>query len=951
MGLLAALGLKPRVLAGAASLSTPTSAVDKNEGVYISARAGVKSLINGLNAHPQKSHIAGPIGEAGDKLTAADAHAAKKEWSEAAKRLGEAKTICVAAKKLADEWTLYAAKRGVAKALGMSFGSTTGENDQKILTDLDADLAKADKSAQAKPADWVSALQQLATIADKRKSDLAGLIVYAKSLLATLGNASAELQAFVKNDVDAGKAFTATADKAFAAGQWSLCLQNSYAALGALGPAVHMTERRGGYNKQRVATVAAVTQVKTLAALKDQATALDAQIKQADALATHDTRKFEEGTALLKTIATRAELWKTLAAPIAAAGQDRTRADAELLALDKHAAAASVLKQRDAVRKLLAETKALASKAGAAADPQQAWAQVATDVARARADLATAKSLADGMGPANAAQAAAAKPGDAAALKAALVQLMADAKAAQAAPHADQAAAEFKTFKEQSAAAATALAGPDAAAAAKALAAAATALAAAKSIQAGHAQFVTELAAVSTALKALQASPRAAAIKVRIDAVATPLTEATAKDKAHDTAAAIAALRRAKDAVAAAQTADADRAAFDSEATALNKRLEATKDAAELAALQKMLADAKKLADALGFVAATKSLKQIKVRLDKTKLDAAIKANPNDPNITSMAKQMVEDGGGATVDSMIQAQPDGDETRVILALAQGRYGVNFTSTAKAPGGNQAEALKTICAMFATMPQDVRNNPSLGLVSHVAEGAGGWYSSDTAEIGLSGRPGDFQQNFGSGNIGAELPAVVDPDCEAKDTNPVEYLAFAAAHEVGHSLDDARGFMDTHGAAAEYGGWVSFGGSLKPLADIIGADARFAKFYETAEQQRYVLDTLMNVPTQAPAVKAGSQADHALIAFKDWYTSATSVDIYRRQGDCDAIKIGKMVYHEAYARTWVGYLAAARNKALTGYQFRAPGEWFAELYAGYRSGKLKDTHPAMKWLKKL
>jgi hypothetical protein len=73
--------------------------------------------------------------------------------------------------------------------------------------------------------------------------------------------------------------------------------------------------------------------------------------------------------------------------------------------------------------------------------------------------------------------------------------------------------------------------------------------------------------------------------------------------------------------------------------------------------------------------------------------------------------------------------------------------------------------------------------------------------------------------------------------------------------------------------------------------------------------------------------------------------------RRQGDCDAIKIGDYIYHEAYARSWVRYLAAARNKALTGYQFRAPGEWFAELYAGFRSGKLQDTHPAMEWLKKL
>ena len=44
-------------------------------------------------------------------------------------------------------------------------------------------------------------------------------------------------------------------------------------------------------------------------------------------------------------------------------------------------------------------------------------------------------------------------------------------------------------------------------------------------------------------------------------------------------------------------------------------------------------------------------------------------------------------------------------------------------------------------------------------------------------------------------------------------------------------------------------------------------------------------------------------------------------------------------------------AARKKGLTGYQFRAPAEWFAELYAGYKSKKLGPKHPANDWLKKL
>jgi len=110
-------------------------------------------------------------------------------------------------------------------------------------------------------------------------------------------------------------------------------------------------------------------------------------------------------------------------------------------------------------------------------------------------------------------------------------------------------------------------------------------------------------------------------------------------------------------------------------------------------------------------------------------------------------------------------------------------------------------------------------------------------------------------------------------------------------------------------------------------------------------------LLNQPGVRPTAAPDTPDAKALDEFDRWIKLAVSSGIYERDSDCKSIAIAGRVYHQAYARDWVSYLYAARSKGLTGYQFRAPGEWFAELYAGYRAGSLGPKHPALEWLKKL
>jgi len=101
-----------------------------------------------------------------------------------------------------------------------------------------------------------------------------------------------------------------------------------------------------------------------------------------------------------------------------------------------------------------------------------------------------------------------------------------------------------------------------------------------------------------------------------------------------------------------------------------------------------------------------------------------------------------------------------------------------------------------------------------------------------------------------------------------------------------------------------------------------------------------------PVPKPADKGAWDAGVKKV--QEWHKIATNEAVWWSQSDTAKITIDGLVYQEAYKRNWVSYSAKARTQGITGYQFRAPGEWFAELYASYRIGKLKKTHPARKWL---
>lgn len=351
--------------------------------------------------------------------------------------------------------------------------------------------------------------------------------------------------------------------------------------------------------------------------------------------------------------------------------------------------------------------------------------------------------------------------------------------------------------------------------------------------------------------------------------------------------------------------------------------------------------------------------------------------------------------GPELLDEIVANLPEDVHPKTLMLLAQKRFGIDLrvsglyednTGTVKEGVSNNPDFLeddgyknyskrvksgKKLYEMLALVPEQAKDNPSMSRVERrnalqkdkdgnllTTPDSGGFYQSrDNANAGkglvvLSGRPGESFQKFGANEKNGTEPMLppIEPGYEPADDTDVDYFDFATVHEVGHAVDDRMGFMAARGKDPAFGGWITYGGDLKEVIDLV---AETFGYDDTPEQKQYIADLMANakpVPPKPPERERVAW-EEARKRVDEWHAAAASGRVWWDQGQTNKATIGGRVYQEAYKGTWVSYLAAARSKGLTGYQFRAPAEWFAELYAGYHCGKLKKGHPARQWLASL
>ena len=289
-----------------------------------------------------------------------------------------------------------------------------------------------------------------------------------------------------------------------------------------------------------------------------------------------------------------------------------------------------------------------------------------------------------------------------------------------------------------------------------------------------------------------------------------------------------------------------------------------------------------------------------------------------------------------------------------------------------------KSIKRLYEVFKMVPESqTKENDKLQKIIRYKENTGGAaYGGDTIfmNCGKAGEDGsiDYAEQLlpGSEKNKKYFPAPdpsapdgdarkdvyqMDPKCQPKPgtVDPGKkkpYFDFAALHEIGHAVDDKKKFMAKNGSKDEYGGWISYGRDVTRIAKVANDHFKFNQAYleerlsgNTPDLPDLLVDsrTLTDQQWLDLQAKVNDWCDGIKVSKNLWWDGSNSA----------RLSIGGRVYQEAYAGTWVSYKLSARNQGIHGYQFRAPGEWFAEIYAAYHSKILKDEHPSASWLSKL
>jgi len=328
---------------------------------------------------------------------------------------------------------------------------------------------------------------------------------------------------------------------------------------------------------------------------------------------------------------------------------------------------------------------------------------------------------------------------------------------------------------------------------------------------------------------------------------------------------------------------------------------------------------------------------------------------------THAIEEQIQKSGTKAIDDLIAAMGkktgNDDDLTVCEAALQARFGIKVEKAADF----RQKSLPQLYAVMAKVPQWQSKQSMFKKLEIDRNRKGGdAYYADGKTTGLP--PTIALHDLPDGDA-AKVPDV-DPKTK---TVKASYFDFTTLHEVGHAVDAKVNFMGQRMDDPAFGGWRDEK-SVDKVVAYLGKEGGFIARHTggakkaTEADLKALLLSYINSRTAPKPLDSGKP----LGSLRDEWDAIVDDDVIKvcvdgmRIGDAAweggaakaaRLKVAGRCFHNSYGGdTWVSYDYGSRAPTgISTYQWRAPGEWFAEIYALYYVGKLAETHPMTQWFK--
>jgi hypothetical protein len=182
---------------------------------------------------------------------------------------------------------------------------------------------------------------------------------------------------------------------------------------------------------------------------------------------------------------------------------------------------------------------------------------------------------------------------------------------------------------------------------------------------------------------------------------------------------------------------------------------------------------------------------------------------------------------------------------------------------------------------------------------------------------------------------------DPS-DANKAIDLDFFTAVTLHEIGHSVDDSFKVMKSRGSQADFGAWqpVSVDDLARKFVDSFWDEYKrpSPEADVSADLVRLAIALLGGRPPANAKSYSTLQSNWDNITSSDaWNSALIAGNPDKAPWQSPSLIIGDDAYHVPYKPgEWTKYSIPQRNaQKISTYQYRAAGEWFAEIYALYHA----------------